>query len=91
MPGRADMHQVARRLGRLEEIYHPWHDAPEVSRWVVSILRGPANLATSTCIRRLQNGKLTEIVHLDGSSENLTSEAIEQFVRSFPIEEVAEC
>jgi hypothetical protein len=56
-------------------------------RLVIGSVCGPPNLATSTCTRTLgPDGALTEVVHLDGSRDGLTSEDLERFIGSFPIE-----
>ena len=58
---------------------------PERVRVVIGSVCGPPNLATSTCTRTLgSNGALTEVVHLDGGRDGLTSEKLERFIESFP-------
>jgi hypothetical protein len=48
---------------------------------------GAANLATSTCTRRLNNaGGLIEIVDLDGADSGISEEELERFIAGFPIE-----
>jgi len=56
-------------------------------RVIVCDCLGPANLAKSTCTRRLgPNGALIEIVNLEGDLEGLTHEDLERFIASFPVE-----
>ncbi len=46
-----------------------------------------ANLATSTCARRLNNTiGLIEIADLDGADSEINEEELEQFIASFPID-----
>lgn len=54
---------------------------------VIQSVYGPANLANSTCTRRIDaKGALTEIVHLDGGREGLSDGDLEAFIASFPVE-----
>jgi hypothetical protein len=73
------------RLAKLEEYLIPVQGPTK--RWVVVMHGGgPANLANSTCTRRLSNGVLMEVVQLDGSREGVTDEELDRFVQSFPIQ-----
>ena len=45
------------------------------------------NLATSTCRRtRWEDGSVLDVVHLDGTDTGLSSEDLEKFIASFPID-----
>jgi hypothetical protein len=56
-------------------------------RVVIGSVCGAPNLAASTCTRTVcPKGHLTEVVHLNGSREGLTSQDLEKFIESFPIE-----
>lgn len=73
------------RLTKLERTLIPVQGPTK--RWVVVVVgRGPANLANSTCTRTLSDGRLWEVVRLDGSSEGLTDDELDRFVQSFPIQ-----
>ena len=82
------MLRLKSRLTRLEETLAPVQGATK--RWVVVVHGGaPANLANSTCTRTLSQGRLMELVLLDGSREELTDAELDRFVGSFPIQGVA--
>ena len=56
-------------------------------RVVVSHAGEPFDLAKATCTRTLMpDGRLMEIVNLNGCRESLSDEDLERFIQSFPIE-----
>jgi hypothetical protein len=77
------------RLNRLERILVPSKGPRTRFRLVMSAVCGDLNLVTSTCERRLANGVLTEVVHLDGDRSELSNEQLERFIESFPVQEQA--
>jgi hypothetical protein len=82
--------KIRRRIESLEQVLL----SSEIlrKRWVVVVVGGgPANLANSTCTRRLSRGRLFEIVQLDGSREGLTDGELNRFIESFPIQGAAAC
>ena len=59
----------------------------ETFRLVVRPVVWPTDLAKSTCKRTLcADGSLWEIVHLNGSSSDLSDGELERFIATFPIE-----
>jgi hypothetical protein len=79
------------RLNKLEQVLVPAKGPRRHTRVVIGAVYGTPNLATSTCIRRLSQGALTELVNLDGSRDEWSDEQLERFIESFPIQEGAEC
>jgi hypothetical protein len=74
------------RLNKLENVLIPVQGPSK--RWVVVIVgAGPANLANSRCTRTRSQGRLWEVVHLDGHGDDLSDEQIQRFVETFPIQE----
>lgn len=54
---------------------------------VVSRAGEPFDLAKVTCTRTLMSdGRLVEIVNMNGSGHDLSDEELERFIQSFPIE-----
>jgi len=83
------MKAIVRRVGRLEDRYAINSSGkPKVAlRIFVSLpWKGPANLATSTYTRVLNDtGGLIETVKLDGDEDSIGEEELEKFIASFPI------
>ena len=76
------MQKVARRLDKLDAIFNPFREQRRITRWVVTVLGRPANLANTRCTRRLHsNGTLMEVVMLDGTREGLSDEDLERFIQ----------
>ena len=83
------MKAIVRRVGRLEDRFQTQLSGKPKSnlRIIVTRAGSGANLATSTCTRRLNNtGGLIEIVDLDGDDSGISEEELEQFIASFPID-----
>jgi hypothetical protein len=86
------MLRVKGRLDKLERVLVPSKGPRRHMRVVMGAVYGTPNLATSTCIRRLSQGALTELVNLDGSRDEWSAEQLERFIESFPIQgEAAAC
>jgi len=80
------MLRVKERLSKLENVLIPVQVTSR--RWVVVIVgAGPANLANSKCSRTRSQGRLWEVVQLDGHRDELSDEQIQRFVETFPIQE----
>ena len=80
------MERLRGRLHKLENILIPVQGPSK--RWVVVIVgAGPANLANSKCTRRRSQGRLWEVVQLDGHGNDLSDDQIQRFVEKFPIQE----
>ena len=83
------MRAIVRRVGRLEDRFQTQLSGKPKSSLRIIVTRagsGAANLATSTCTRRLNNtGGLIEIVDLDGDDSGISEEELETFVARFPI------
>ena len=80
------MLRVKERLSKLENVLIPVQVTSR--RWVVVIVgAGPANLANSKCSRTRSQGRLWEVVQLDGHRDELSDEQIQRFVEKFPIQE----
>jgi hypothetical protein len=89
------MNTFTKRVVRLER-----HHAPKFSpdylqnptshmRIVASAAGRTVNLETSTCKRLLtESGALSEVVILDGAGGDITEDALEQFVQSFPVKRI---
>ena len=76
---------IKRRLANLEKETLGAHLKP--LRYVVRVVGKPLDLAASTCRRTIgQNGRLTEVVLLNGTSESFSEADLESFVAKFPIE-----
>jgi hypothetical protein len=84
------MKTIVRRVGRLEDRYQTQLSGKPKSSLRVIVARGEsgtANMASSTCTRRLNNtGGLIEIVDLDGAHSGISEEELEQFIARFPID-----
>jgi hypothetical protein len=84
------MKAILRRVDRLEDQFQTQLSGKPKSSLRIIVARGEsgaANLATSTCTRRLNNsGGLIEIVDLDGADSGISEEELENFIASFPIE-----
>jgi hypothetical protein len=73
-----------RRLRALERQIKP---PEEPLRVVVSRPGEPADLEQAECHRHiLKDGRLWEVVTLDGSAEGISKEDLDRFVAKFPIE-----
>jgi hypothetical protein len=73
------------RLQKLERQYS--QVSCERFRVVVSHAGEPFDLAKATCTRTLMpDGRLMEIVNVNGSGHDLSGEDLEKFIQSFPIE-----
>ena len=82
------MVRIRRRIELLAQALLPAEGPPK--RWVVVVPGvGPANLANASCTRTRSQGRLWEVVRLDGSREGLTDAALDRFVQSFPIQDGA--
>ena len=79
------MRRLTGRLDRLEKALAP--HAGKRMRLICCGYFGPTNLATSTCSRTRINGVLSECVSLDGCVDDLTSDELEDFIQSFPIQD----
>jgi hypothetical protein len=56
-------------------------------RCVVGTFGRSLDLATSSCSRYLtRDGYLTEVVDLDGASDDISDEELECFIESFPVD-----
>jgi len=76
---------LARRLNALEQRRE---ETRKPFRFVADGVYKPLHLDTSTCTRYLTaDGTLTEVVILDGNSDDLSPEELEKFIASFPIED----
>ncbi len=84
------MKAIARRVGRLEDRFQTQLSGKPKSNLRIIVARGEsgaANLATSTCTRRLNKaGGLIETIDLDGCDAGISEEEMEQFIASFPID-----
>jgi len=61
--------------------------AREPFRMVVSHAGERLDLAKATCTRTImQDGRLMEVVNLNGSRDGLSDEDLEQFIQSHPVE-----
>jgi len=82
------MKPILRRVGRLEDCQAISSGKPKPGvRLIVSLpWKGPANLATSTCLRYLRAGCITEVVELDGDEAAIREEELEKFIASFPVQ-----
>jgi hypothetical protein len=79
---RSELKTTAQRIGTASQ---PSLKKP--FRLLIRSVCGSANLATSTCERRLgRDGQLAEIIHLDGDGDDITDEQLEKWIASFPIE-----
>ena len=83
------MKAIDRRLSRLEDRFAP-DKLRERLRMVVRTVGIEDDFETTTCSRTLwPNGKLFEMVHLNGhkpGSKTLSDEELDRWVESFPIE-----
>src|SRR6266849_1390652 len=83
------MKTTIRRLQRLEGIGAVVADGRprETLRVVVGYDSAPTYLETSKCHCRIdQSGLLIEVVELDGSSDDVTDEDLDQFIATSPVE-----
>src|SRR5258708_35251918 len=83
------MKTTIRRLQKLEGIWAVAADGRprKTLRVVVGYDSGPTYLETSKCHRRIdQSGFLIEVVELDGSSDDVTDEDLDQLITTFPVE-----
>ena len=72
------------RLKSLERVRT--QTCPQPFRVVVRAVCGKTNLEKSTCTRTLGvNGRITEVVHLDGGGDDMREEDLEKFISRFPI------
>jgi len=87
------MNTISRRLNRLESIQGATQalgenrvpQRPEL-RVIASLVGGgPPDLANSECTRHVANGKLFEVVRIEGESEMLSPGELESFIGSFPV------
>jgi hypothetical protein len=79
------MRAIVRRLNRLDDRFAP-KKPPGVLRIVVSRVGEKANLEEATCTRSMcTDGKLMEIIDLNGFDDGITSEELDRFVGRFPI------
>jgi hypothetical protein len=86
------MLRLQARVDKLERVLVPAKGPRDRVRVLICGMTKPADLATSTCTRRLSNGVLTEVVQLDGDRDDLNDEQLESFIESFPIQtEAAAC
>jgi len=77
------MSSLRHRLKRLERVQAA---VQEPFRIIVTGV-GRLNLAESRCTRTLsENGGVTEVVWLNGSSNDLSEEELEKFIASFPVQ-----
>jgi len=60
--------------------------AKEPMRCVIAGVVGETHLENCTCVRHMANGRLSEVITLDGSMDGLTNEDLDRFVERFPIE-----
>ena len=75
--------------GRLKMLERPMRQAAQqkLVRFFFSDYAGPLDLANSKCTRRIfVPGTLVEMLDIHGNCSHLSSEQIEEFVQSFPIE-----
>ena len=84
------MSRLNGRIAKLERSLPPPSGVKLHFRILVEKAYKPADLANSTCDRKLTvDGVLKEIVHIDG---HLDDEELERFIESFPIREATcEC
>jgi hypothetical protein len=76
---------LKRRLNALEQ--RRCQVSKEPFRVLIRSVCGEPNLTTSTCQRRLgRDGRLTEIINLDGGRDNFSDEQLEAWIEKFPIE-----
>jgi hypothetical protein len=73
---------LKRRLAVLEEVSAV--SAPKRIQVIVSSIQEP--WGEKTCERRLHDGLLTEIVHINGTQDEMSDEEIQRFIESQPIE-----
>jgi len=87
------MKTISRRLSRLEALQGATQalrenrvpNRPEL-RVIASLVGGgPPDLAKSTCTRYVTDGKLFELVRIEGEPNELTDDQLEQFIGSFPV------
>jgi hypothetical protein len=81
------MKAIVRRVGRLEDRFQTQLSGKPKSslRIIVTRAGSEANLTTSTCMRYVRDGVLTEVVDLDGARGSISDEELETFVARFPI------
>jgi hypothetical protein len=86
------MRRVIGRLDKVEKTLGLASGPPPLFRLIVTRMDNPGN--PPTCKRTLQRrtptepGALTEIVTFYGCCDHLSSDHLENFIQSFPIEEI---
>jgi hypothetical protein len=87
------MKAVLTRVQRLERRFAPSFARDFVQnprarmRCIVSTIGHSLNLANSSCTRSLtKDGCLTEVVDLDGASDDISDKELERFIESFPVD-----
>jgi hypothetical protein len=87
------MKAILTRVQRLERQFAPSFARDFVQnprtqlRCIVSTAGQSLNLATSSCTRSLtKDGCLTELVDLDGTSDDISDEELERFIEGFPVD-----
>ena len=87
------MKTISRRLSRLEALQgatqalreNRMPSRPEL-RVIASLVGGgPPDLAKCTCTRYVTDGKLFEMVQIEGEPEMLLPDELESFIGSFPV------
>ena len=79
------MNAIGKRLARLESqlVDRNYRDPKKTFRLVVRHIGRRWN---ATCTRRVTDGFLSEVVHLDGRRNGLSDADLEKFIESCPIE-----
>jgi hypothetical protein len=87
------MKAILTRVQRLERQFAPSFARDFIQnprtrmRYIVGAIGHSLNLATSFCTRSLtRDGYLTEVVDLDGASDDISDEELERFIESFPVD-----
>lgn len=70
------MNALLKRLGKLENRFGVDDSKPTLRLVVTFPWKGQINWEKSTCSRVRQDGKLTEVVHLEGDSRALSREEL---------------
>jgi hypothetical protein len=83
------MKTVVRRVRKLENEFAPPRDYLRHPRSVLRLVYDAyhkLNLETSTCSRTLcRDGSLLECVMLDGSIDDISEEALKEFIENSPV------